>query len=639
MKVSFKMKEKLYIPLGPEMITEDTIEMYLDILSKFEVEMIFLATDRRIILGDADEIREYAEVVKNASSILERAGYKVGVWISSLGFGGEVPPKYRKKAKKYTRIRPITGNEVSDDYDAFCLECDDFVTDFLYSIEALIKVGVKLIMLDDELCLSVRPGIGCFCDKHISLIEERVSESLDGKDLKKLIFGGAKNKYRNAWHTVMGDSHRRFAKRVRAFVDTLAPDVRVGFCAGYTSWDIEGVSALELTKLFAGDTKPFLRLMGAPYWSTKSRDRFKGQPLSAVIETVRSQERECRERGVEIFFEGDTFPRQTVQTPATNLECFAMALYASGGIGELGYFFDYGILPNYEQNYYKLRLYNTPIYKFIDENFGCMTCSGIKVYNRMNKILCSDLSDSPSQGEIMERHFNRGAEFLSFMGIPTTYEDEYECGIAFGEEARYIDKLPKKLILDARAAEILKEKGVDVGFTGITKIERPMYEVFGDVKLVLTKSECSAYRKMTLKENAVAESNYLLYDEQFPASYKYKNEDTEFLVLSFDSYELNHRSASAYSYSRQRQIIDFCEKIPHIPDKPGVYQIYKKSDKKCALLFINIFDDPIIDGDIILDKEYKDMKIIGASGVLCGDKINLTSTIHPYTAVAVVLSE
>jgi hypothetical protein len=82
----------------------------------------------------------------------------------------------------------------------------------------------------------------------------------------------------------MGDSLRDFARKMRESADKVDPSIRMGFCSGYTSWDLEGADAIELTKIFAGDNKPFLRYTGAPYWVPQVR--FKGQSLQTIVERI-----------------------------------------------------------------------------------------------------------------------------------------------------------------------------------------------------------------------------------------------------------------------------------------------------------------------------------------------------------------
>lgn len=60
-----------------------------------------------------------------------------------------------------------------------------------------------------------------------------------------------------------------FATDIRKYLDETAPHVRLGLCACMSTWDFDGISPYELSKVLAGGTKPFLRLIGAPYWAVK----------------------------------------------------------------------------------------------------------------------------------------------------------------------------------------------------------------------------------------------------------------------------------------------------------------------------------------------------------------------------------
>ena len=74
-----------------------------------------------------------------------------------------------------------------------------------------------------------------------------------------------------------------------------------------------------------------------------------------------------------------------------------------------------------------------------------------------------------------------------------------------------------------------------------------------------------------------------------------------------------------------------------LPRAPGVYQLCKKGGGATALLFVNIHDDPIFDGEIVLDGAYSEMEICGAEGELAGDRVKLKTVVPPHGAVALVL--
>lgn len=632
------MKEKLYVPLMNSAVRDDTREGYFSELARLHVNTVFLAFDRAAFFSRGEKRAEYVRALAENISAFEGRGYNVGVWIQAFGFGDILCGESWKRAEKYTRLRSVTGKEIPDS-DMFCPENECFVSDYLDWVRDIIGSGCKMLMLDDDLCLSVRPGLGCFCDKHIKLLEDELGESLQGRDLQSLFFVGGKSRYRDAYLSVMADTHRRFARSVRRAVDAIDPHVRVGFCAGYTSWDIEGISADKLTRILAGETKPFLRFTGAPYWAAKDIDRFDGMPLGAIIEEARAEEAYCRDSGIEIFFENDSYPRPRYTVPSSILECFSLPMYASGGVGELGYFFDYHSTPDYERGYVKHRLYNKPLYDFIDKNFNDKKPSGVRVYHEMRKLSLSEFSAESTERTVMRAHFNRGAELLSVHGIPTLYGDGSAAGIAFGEEARYVDKLPLRLVTDIKGAAILAEKGIDVGFTEVEKTRSPAFEYFGDEKILLSFMAAGDYYRAALKESAEIVSEFQCADGRFPSAYRYASGECELLVYTFDVGTVSHKSGALRSYARGTQLAEFLGGYPRIDKCVGLYQIFKQGDREDVCLFVNISDDPIIDGEVALPAEYLSAELCGVSGELVGNRLVMSTALPPYGAFAVRLQK
>lgn len=628
--------EKLYVPIMNSAVNEDNRQGYLKEFSRLKIDVVFIALDRDLLFFK-DERDVALKRLKENVKFFKSNGYEVGVWFNAYGFGTPMTEKQIKASEKYVRIKSVKGVQ-NNACDALCPECAEFTLDYTNFVKDVAKVGCKMMMLDDDFCLSVRPGLGCFCDNHIKLLEEELKEKLEGKDLKNLFFSGGKNRYRDAYLKVMKQTNLRFANAVRKSVDTVDESIRVGFCAGFTSWDIEGVNAIELTRALAGKTKPFLRFTGAPYWASKAINRFRGMHLSAVVEEARSQETFSRDLGVEIFIEADSYPRPRYTIPSSHIECFSLPMYASGGVGELFYCMDYTSSPEYERGYIDHRLYNKPLYDFIEKHFTDKICSGVKVFNTMNKLREQYIEENDTEYDIMTSHFNRGAQLLAINGIPTTYEDMAECGIAFGEEARHVNNFCKKMIVDIRGAEILKEKGFDLGYEEKTVIDNPLFECVGNERISLSLGVGGVYYDVKLKEKATPLSFYK--DKNgCPSAYKYLSNDVEFLVLCFDASKINHQASILCSYLRAEQLHEFCGRFPRIKKANKLYQILKKNAEQTAVLFVNINEDPVINGEIILDDEYSSMEICGADGEFLSNKIKLKSVIHPFGVVAILLKK
>lgn len=156
----------------------------------------------------------------------------------------------------------------------------------------------------------------------------------------------------------------KFAEALRTALDEVSPKIRLGLCACTDSWGKEGWNAVEVAKIMAGNTKPFFRTIGAPYWAV-----FTSRKLGEALEIERSQLGKMPQG--EVFVEGDTFPRPRNACPAAFLECYDMIIRADGRAdGILKYMLDYVSDADYETGYIDAMVKNAVLYKVIDELFG-----------------------------------------------------------------------------------------------------------------------------------------------------------------------------------------------------------------------------------------------------------------------------
>lgn len=594
------------------------------------------------------------DTFKEKIKYVKENGFEAGVWVGTLGFGTPTAHYNKDVAKKYTRIRSISGR-VAD--DALCPLDEAFAEMTCEIIKELAQTGTDMIMLDDELCMSVRPGIGCACDLHLKKFREAVGENVSPEDLGYRIFSGKPNKYRDAWLTLMGDTLRHFCAKLRQAVDSVAPTVRLGFCAGYTSWDMEGADAIELTKILAGNTKPFLRLTGAPYWIAARR--FGRQTLQTVIETARMQYAWCKDSGIEIFTESDTYPRDRFHTPAAYSECFHLATLASDGADTLKYMYDYMCEPDFERGYVDAHIRNINLQKQITEFFANKAPLGIRVYQTMRKLQSADLGDCLfNEGELaphdkekllMKQYmFPASQMLLTSNAIPTVYDGEGTCGIAFGENARALPKsaFNKGLILDVKAAKILTERGIDVGLESCERISGSFMELFlgesPDTDLFDTQHLYKAKLKSGTKIISRFKCGEFFSNNTYPLAYLYENADRQrFLVYAFDAEEQTDSSSLYWSYGRGKQIANAlewlggealplrCERHPHL------YAICKKGDKSVSAAYFNLCADEIVCANVTLAKEAKSIRFVNCTGRLTDKLSAVIDYIKPY-GVAVI---
>ncbi len=247
---------KISIPIMNCNVMRSDRNRLLQEIRRFGAERVFLALDTY----ETDENKR-AEVLKSLRDncrFFQENGLEIGAWIWAF---------WVKNNRIFRNMRSIKGTEIRQ---AMCPTDEKFIEFATDYIRDIAKSGVSLIMFDDDLrygFLSDSPA--CLCDRHIEMINEITGERSTREELEKYITSGTKNKFRDAYLQANGDAFRHFAIRVREAVNDVEPCIRVGICACMSTWDIDGTDAYELAKLLAGNTKPFARLIGAPYWAVK----------------------------------------------------------------------------------------------------------------------------------------------------------------------------------------------------------------------------------------------------------------------------------------------------------------------------------------------------------------------------------
>lgn len=634
------MQKKLYVPLMNSLLNAESNRKYSEYLSRITADTVFIALDRKLLFMSDERQKQYLLETKNNVDYFKSCGFEVGIWIDSYGFGGYLEEEGAAVMTGEPRITSVGGRTAGD---AFCPLGEKFVALSKRRIQNIAKyLSPDMIMLDDELCLSVRPGLGCFCEEHLKLYEKAFGKRHTREELRELIFTEYHETYRKGWLKIVGDTMREFCRKMREALNEVAPTVRMGFCAGFTSWDVEGADAIELTKILAGDTKPFLRLTGAPYWVVKDCRRFGQQKLHEVIECARMQEKWCQGQGVEIFNECDTWPRPAYYTPSNIAEAFYVALLAAGDTGSLKYLFSYDMPCDTELNYYKRHLKNAPLYGFIQKHFSEKSAVGVTVYETQRKIEKTVLpKEFKGDRPIMANLFSHAASLLTIHSIPTTYEENAETGIVFGDNAKNITRLPKKLILDIDAAKILQAKGIDVGLVSAENQKNPLKEQFlGKPPFQYVWGETLYYR-CELREMARVESIFLELDgKAFPASYRYQTAETEFLVLCINGTDTAPNSHFFQSYYRQNQLLEFLGRTyPTIENQVGIYTVCKEREKELSVLFINISEDDLFDFEICLNGNYRKVETFGFEGRVRDGRIKVDGSVPAYGTIAVVLKK
>ena len=613
---------KLSVPLTVNELNDYGAEPFIKALKEQEAETAVLSISCYQMDGSKQE-KTFADLKKYVP-LFKEAGFSVAVWLWAFAVREEAP---------FVRITSPSGKVSKDE----CCPSDESFQKFVYSyLQSIAKSGADLILFDDDFRYGfIDCGLGCACKNHRAFMESILGEALSEGDISQLIFAGQKNKYRSAFLKANGHFFREFANMARKAIDSVDPMIRLGLCACMTTWDFDGVSAAELSRILAGNTKPFLRLIGAPYWAF---NRGWGNRLQDVIELERMESAWCGEE-IEILAEGDTYPRPRYTCSANELEGFDMALRASGAVdGILKYTLDYYADVDYEKGYHQKHLQNKSIYAQIDTHFGDKKPAGVRVYEAMQKFENANVPDYyAGKDEVENLFFSPAARMLAAHAIPSTYHGMGTVGIAFGENAKYIDAkaLDGGMILDITAAQILENAGVDVGLKKAGEFYKASREYFSQAHRYVSLWGCPA-AEIEVKDGARIESTFMDLNKEKIGSYSYQNAlGQHFLVFALDGYSMNESAFKHYTRGEQIERWIRCTKkaLPaSMLGNPDCYLLCKENEAGKAIWIGNFFADECMQRVVTLDRAYTRIEFINCSGKLEGNKVILDAVL-PYASV------
>jgi len=630
--------------------TDEHRAQYLELVRRMGARRVFLCMPRPFT--DSPERAAALDLLKTNAAYFKAAGIEeVGTWFTGMGHGGALDHESGEERTDYPRLVGFSGG-VCD--DTFCIADPGYRELIGNWVRDMGKCGVDIIQLDDDLRLGARGnGIGCTCDYHMAEIARRTGREWTREELYQAVYSGAPNEIRRAWFDLMGEAFYGFADVLRTKLDEVSPTTRLGFCACMTTFDSDCVDAAALARAFAGNTKPYLRGIGAAYWGNSGN----WHSISDVISYER-QEAAWMKRApdIEFYTEGDVYPRPRYRVPAWLLETFDTALRADGSTdGILKYVFDYVQTPMYETGYIEQHEHHLPLYDEIHAAFDGGVTRGVYVWEAEHKLLDGTLpTPAPAVGEITDSSLSASNRFLNRLCIPTSFVENGDAVCVSGLSA---ETFPQELlkygtILDITAAEILSSRGVDCGI--VTAEDAPAAEVEdfpsadGCERELLRTMTGGRFRCVTLREGAAVLSTFNAGGSAYPAVWTYENADGQrFVCYAFAFASVERYSQLLCSYARQAQLLRVLPwlqggKSPAAvcAHHPELYIIAKDTEAGRAVGLWNCFADEIIAPTVTLDSVYASVRFIGgARGHIEGNRVILETDIPAHAFAGFVVEK
>jgi len=623
-------------------------EKTLSELKRAGAHRIALALNRDV--DAAFSTPENLALLKKMIEFFEDNGLETIVWLGeTLGHSASGVKFY----EQYGHIRHLDGKEIA----SFCPTDPVFTKDFVGWVKNVAGAGAKMIMLDDDFRFGCRGGIGCACDRHMAMVEKNLGRPITREELMQKAFSGKGNRVRDAWLKAQGDSLREFCRAMRKGLDEINPKARLSYCVCLDSWDTSDTDPEELCKIMAGSTKPFLRLIGAPYWSVQG---FQTAKLGEVIEYQRNEKHWIKDPDIEVFSEGDSYPRPRNMVPAACLEGYDTALRADGSLnGILKYMLDYVSDADYETGYIDAMVDNQPLYEAIEKNFTDGKALGVRPYNVQHLLKDAEL-DATRPNLITELQYGIQAPSIHFAvqnSLPVSYEEDQPL-ILFGENARHVKKeeLLRGAVIDYSASRILNERGFDLGIT----FEKPDGEGYTATSFTDVPSEYALEEQTFFRLNGTVKTEtyqigekgeiltqYCIGSQIKPGWARTESRDgLRFLVLPYNMQDAMQDGGWVSGYAHRRILLKVLpwlkgEKMDAITlgNHPMLYEMVKKNQDSLAIGSWNFNLDKIKGLEIALKEDWKKVEFINCDGRLEEKKVIVETTLYPYEFAGVVLKK
>ena len=627
---------RLSVPISLKTLTQEQFPAVLKSLQACKASRAFICG-----LGNIYDPRALTKPVLRqirwAVQSLKENGLEVGIWFSTLGHGQTLVGDYADSLKeRYTSLTGIHGDQPEH---SICPLDPNFLEDFAQGVKKLAQQKPDILMTDDDLRITrgTYYYFGCFCHRHLEILYKELGERIPREELENKIFVGGANKYRDAYQKVLAQSLTGFVTHMRKTIDSVDENIRFAVCSTAEHWDLVGLEVQDYARVYAGKTKPLLRTSGAPYWP---------RGIVYAIECTRAECAMLRDSGIELMAEGDVYPRPRYHVPSRKLELYTYALIADGNCeGLLGYIFDYHQKPDYETGYIDRYVKTEPLREGVGQLFAGKQAVGIYAHIPMHKVKNWVLPDEPLPGiatRLSSAHRAPADDTLCDSSIPCTYTPgEYPC-LLTGENARSAEPslLKNGTILDATAAMILSQRGIDTGIctSEPASFQQEHYIAQNDT---IPNVDCGGLRKITCKETVTVLSRF---EDGSVASYTYENaEGQRFYVIAFDHFFTEHVAAQRKNFlNNYYRQADMTRLVPWLcgkplpatcPKNPGLYMYTARKDNALSVLLLNVHEDGIDEPVITLDGAYTAIRSVNCTARLEGDRVYL-SELHPWSMAA-----
>lgn len=261
--------------------------------------------------------QQIGDTILEAKQALGPHGISIGWWCAPSIRSG-----YNSRFQYITDLSGLVSDSSPCPLDPL------FREEFSNNIALVVHIAKPFVVqFEDDFELSWQPphvNFGCFCPLHLAEFSKRQGRSFNRAELLDLFKKGDDESValRRKWAELSRDTLAGFAKGVREKVDKVAPQTRISLCQSGVA-DFDGDFTEAVTRAFAGNTRPMVRLYGSSYSSD--------EPVSlpgSIFHALYS--RQHLPADIECLHESDTYPHTRFFMSAAKLRSFMTVAFAYG---------------------------------------------------------------------------------------------------------------------------------------------------------------------------------------------------------------------------------------------------------------------------------------------------------------------
>ena len=544
------------------------------------------------------------------------------------------------KAGRDKRFKPMIKADGSETPFSSCPLDENFAERFSKNIAAFAKTArPSFIMFEDDYSVTASTfSEGCFCEKHLAAFAERVGKHYTREELNAAFNEKTDEalELRKAFRRLSSDSLSGLAGRVRAELDTVAPEIPLGLWQSGGLGD-DGDATESILKQMAGkEHVPMVRAAGSFYCGGNALD------IPTVLFNLLYLKQHTSEETL-VYQESDTFPHTRYFISGKRL-CAMLAVGVSYGCMGAIYHSRGHLDDGNEETCYgaELKRESKRLNALYNALKGC-TVTGLGVeydafYNTVDNIrvplwvkavsrlglpfttlksnvLLWDKVQATHASDEKIRKALSGGLMLDGAAAKILCERGYKeyLGVSVGEDISE----GKNLRYDLLAREKICEKYADEG-KGKYMHSAHMLSTVGNGKMLKLNVENDSLE--VLSENYDGFGNYIS-----PATVFFKNSLGGRVAVMGLTLEWNF-SQALFNYRRQRLFDKLIgcsgEDLPFIKEQPNVFLILNTpkegegKDFSGILTVINLAEDALREFTLHLPKSWQgaEIKKLAASG-------------------------